>query len=409
MPDDSKDQPGNYGNPEIPAAAPEKGSPVSSRQNGHEAIRAVLERRRPERLIYAPNYWQWFSHQRAHGTLPAEIAHCQTQLELLQTLGLDVFSRNVYCDQRRCWFGGLSECQFQDIRVEQTETPAGNDLLITRTFHTSAGDLTERQRHVHDQSTLVQEKFTVSDTARELDAYEQLVASRRWKFIAERYQRQQRQVGQHGLVVAGELFSPLKMLHFDLGPEETTFLLLDHPDRVAELLAQHEQAQLDLVRQMAESGVPVMMAMDNLDTLFHTPRYVEQYSASFYEQASRICHEWGSLFFIHACGRQRANLKQIAALGVDGLEGVASPPLGDVELDEAFALTGDRFLLTGGLSAADVDRLQTRKATRLYVRQLFDRLRPYAHRFLFASACNTAFTTRWEQLIWLRDAWLEFE
>ena len=160
---------------------------------------------------------------------------------------------------------------------------------------------------------------------------------------------------------------------------------------------------------MAKYGVPAMMAMDNLDTMFHSPRYVEQYSASFYEQASQICHQHGSLFFIHACGRQRANLKLIASLGVDGLEGVASPPLGDVELDEAFGQTGDRFILTGGISAADLDRLQSREAVRAYVQQLFDRLRPHAHRFVFASACNTAITTRWEQLVWLRDAWREFE
>ena len=81
-----------------------------------------------------------------------------------------------------------------------------------------------------------------------------------------------------------------------------------------------------------------MMAMDNLDSVFHPPPYVEQYAASFYEQASQICHEHGSTFFIHACGQQRANLRLISSLGVDGLEGVASPPLGDGELDEACAM-----------------------------------------------------------------------
>ncbi len=379
------------------------------RQNGSEAIRAVLARRRPDRFVYAPNYWQWFSHHRNHGTLPDEILHCQTQLQLLQHLGLDVFSRNIYCDQKRCWFGGLVECQFTGVEVQQTETSVGDDLFIDRVYHTDAGVLTERQRHVFDQSTLVQDKFTVDDYASELDAYEQLVRGRRWSFLPERYEQQQQQVGDDGIVVAGELFSPLKMLHFELGPEDTTFLLVDHPERAADLMAAHEQAQLDLVRQMADHGVPAMMAMDNLDSTFHSPQYVERYSAKFYEQASRICHDRGSTFFIHACGQQGANLRFIASLGVDGLEGVASPPLGDVELDEAFAATGDRFILTGGISAAEVDRLQSRDEVRVYVKQLFDRLRPFAHRFLFASACNTAFTTRWEQLIWFRDAWREFE
>ncbi len=377
-------------------------------QTPRQAVKGLLARSPTDRFLYAPNYWQWLSHHRRHGTLPDEIAHCATQLELLEYLGVDVFSRNVYCDQTHCWYGGLCETQWEGVDVQQTETAAGNDLLIDRIYRTVAGNLIERQRYDHVQSTLVQVEFTVDDYGSQLDAYEHLVHGRRWRFLAERYEKIQQRVGEGGIVIAGELFSPLKMLHFDLGAEDTTFLLLDHPDRAAELLAVHERAQLDLVRQMARGGVPAMMAMDNLDTAFHPPKYVEQYSASFYEQASRICHEHGSTFFIHACGQQRANLKFIASLGVDGLEGVAAPPLGDVQFDEALAMTGDRFLITGGISAAETDRLQTRDAAFAYVRQLFDRLRPYAHRFVFAASCNTSISTRWEQLVWFRDAWREF-
>ena len=120
-----------------------------------------------------------------------------------------------------------------------------------------------------------------------------------------------------------------------------------------------------------------------------------------------MCHDKGSKFFIHACGRQRANLKLIASLGVDGLEGVAYPPLGDVELDEALAATGERFIVTGGISAAETDRLATRDAVFQYVGNLFRRMRPFLHRFVFAASCNTAITATWEQLVWFRDAWRE--
>jgi uroporphyrinogen-III decarboxylase len=183
---------------------------------------------------------------------------------------------------------------------------------------------------------------------------------------------------------------------------------MDQPDRTAELLRIHEQSQIDLVRQIAQAGVPAMVSMDNLDAVFHSPSYVQQYSASFYERASRICHENGSAFFIHACGQQRANLKLIASLDVDGLEGVAYPPLGDVQLDEALELTGDRFIITGGISAAEFDRLRIREDMFHYVRQLFERVTPYAHRFIFSASCNTPITARWEQLVWLRDAWREY-
>ena len=377
-------------------------------QTGQQAIRAVLQRQRPERFVYAPNYWQWLAHHQHHGTLPDEVADGQDQLPWLHYLGVDVFSRNIYCDQRRRWFGGLSEIVWEGILPDSRERVEGRDLVLDRVYHTSAGTLTERQRYDHAQSTLVQEKFLVDDYVDQLDRYERLVHGRTWRFLPARYQQHQRRVGDDGLVLAGELCSPLKMLHVDLGPENTTYLLADEPDRTAQLLAVHEQAQLALVRQMAEAGVPAMIAMDNLDAAFHSPRYVQQYSASFYEQASRICHQHGAMFFIHACGQQRANLKQIASLGVDGLEGVAYPPLGDVQLDEALELTGDRFIVTGGISAAETDQLQTRQAVFQYVRQLFERMRPFSHRFIFSASCNTPITARWEQLVWFRDAWREY-
>ena len=361
----------------------------------------ILDRRTLGRIAYAPNYWQWFAHHRNHGLLPPEIAHCRDQLEMIQELGLDVFSRNIYCDEQRGWWGGLSEVVWDGGEREWFE---GRDRIIERTY----GKLTERLRYVYEESTLVQKKFAVDDYANQLDDLEALLRARRWRFMPECYAALQRRVGDKGVVVAGELHSPLKMLHVLLGPQDTTYCLMDYPERTAELLALHEAAQLDLVRQMAQAGVRVMMAMDNLDSAFHPPHYVERYSASFYEKASRICHEHGSLFFIHACGHQRDNLPLIASLGVDGLEGVAFPTLGDVELDEAMRLSGDRLIITGGISAQEFERLRTREQVFTYVRELSDRMRPFAHRFMLSASCNTPYTAPWQTLVWLRDAWREY-
>ena len=288
-------------------------TPVS----GVAALAAVLDRRCPPRIPYAPNYWQWFAHQRNHGLLPQELTGCPGQLELIRELGLDVFSRNLYCDEKRGWFGGLAEVIWEDVEFTEQERFEGRDRIIERTYRTRAGDLTERLRYVWSESTLVQEKFAVTEDPRDLDALAALLQARRWRFAPERYANWKARVGPDGFVVAGELCSPLKMLHLVAGLVETTYLLTDQPQRMAELLALHEAAMLDLVRQMASAGVRVMMAMDNLDVAFHPPRLVEQCSASFYEQASAICHQHGSLLFIHAFGRQRANLKLIASYGVD--------------------------------------------------------------------------------------------
>ncbi|MBN2291872.1 MAG: hypothetical protein JXM70_05570 [Pirellulales bacterium] len=370
-------------------------------------INKILNRETPDRIVYAPNYWQWFAHHANHGILPDEIKDCADQLEMIRRLGLDVFSRNIYCDQRRAWFGGLAEERWDGVEATGEEEQCGGDLLFRKIYRTRSGELTERLKYIFEESTLVQEEFLVDDYMNQLPVFREFVSGRRWSFDADRYRAEQEKVGPDGVVIAGELHSPLKMLHFLANPVQTTYMLVDREDEVREICALHEEAQLDLVRQMAEAGVRVMMAMDNLDSTFHPPRYVEQYSASFYQRAAEICHRHGALFFIHACGNQKANLSLISSLGVDGLEGVAYPPLGDTQLDEAFAMTHDSFIITGGISGIETGNLKSRDEVFRYVEDLFNRVRPYANRFVLSASCNTSVDAKWETLVHFRDAWRE--
>jgi hypothetical protein len=100
-------------------------------------------------------------------------------------------------------------------------------------------------------------------------------------------------------------------------------------------------------------------------------------------------------------------LPVVAALGVDGLEGVAFPPLGDVELDDAERLAGDRLIITGGISAIETEKFASYDDTRRYLEELLRRMRPFAHRFMLSASCNTSIATPWRVLEWFRDAWRE--
>ncbi len=93
---------------------------------------------------------------------------------------------------------------------------------------------------------------------------------------------------------------------------------------------------------------------------------------------------------------------------MDGLEGVALPPLRDVELDEAMALAGDRLIITGGISAFEFERLHTRAEVFEYVRRLFQRMKPHAHRLILSASCATPYTAPWPTLLHFRDAWREY-
>ena len=377
---------------------------ISSKEN----IVKILNNQIPSGFVYAPNYWQWFSHHKNHGILPDEIKHCETQLDLLNYLGVNVFSRNIYCRQEEYWFGGICEEYFEDgTMITNTETN-GHNKITKRDYYLNKGILSEKLVYLFDESTIVQKEFLITDYLSQADLLEQFVSSRKWRFNKIRYDQICRTVGDSGIVIVGEFFSPLKMLHIAMGPVNSVYFLMEQPEFSSRILALHEAAQLDLVRECVLNGVNVLMSMDNLDTMFHPPDYVEAYSASFYEKASAICHENGSRFFIHACGNQKDNLKLINSLGVDGLEGFAFPPLGDIELEDAMKITSDSFIITGGISAMETRNLKSKKEVFRYVEDLFKRMSPYKNRFVFSSSCNTSIDTGWNTIKYFRDAWLEY-
>ena len=378
------------------------------RDSAKTEIERILNHQTPSRFIYSPNYWQWFKHQKDHNLLPDEIRHCETLLELYNYLGVDVFSRNIYSDPERYWFGGICDEFYDDFEVSENKTLSGKDKVVTKEYRSSKGALNEKLIYVYNESTLVQNKFLVTDYLTDFEVFKHLVANRRWVFNKEKYNNVSQLVGDKGIVIAGEFFSPLKMLHFAMGPVNTVYFLMEYPEKANQLVQLHEKAQLDCITQCVENGVKVVMSMDNLDTMFHPPDYVQEYSSSFYIKASDICHTNRANFFIHACGQQKDNLGLISSCNVDGLEGVASPPLGDVMLDEVMSVTRDGFIITGGISAMETRDLKTKEAIFNYVEDLFIKMLPCKSRFIFSSSCNTAIDTSWETIKYFRDAWLYY-
>ena len=371
-------------------------------------IEKILAHEQPSRFVYAPNYWQWFKHQTSHNQLPDEISHCNTLLDLYNYLGVDIFSRNIYSDPEKYWFGGICDEVLDNFEIFERKTLSGKDRIISREYRTSGGILDEKLTYIFNESTLVQTKFLVNDYVKDYEVFRHFLENRRWELNIDKFNSISRSVGENGLVIAGEFFSPLKMLHLAMGPVNTVYFLMEYPEKARELVLLHEMAQLKCIEQTVKKGVRVVMAMDNLDTMFHPPDYVEEYSSSFYKKASEICHSKGALFFIHACGQQKDNLKLISSYGVDGLEGVASPPLGDVMLDEAMRCTQEDFIITGGISAMETRDLKTRDEIFDYVEKLFRKMLPNKNRFIFSSSCNTAIDTSWETIKNFRDAWLAF-
>jgi len=370
--------------------------------NSRQRILTVLEGGIPDRVPFAPNIWQWFEYQKLHGLLPPELADCTTQLQVMKILGVDIFSRNLLTDNRTQWIGGHATTVYREVGVE--EQIEGNHRKVI--YHTPHETLSEVFFYDEQGSTLVQEEYLFKDFDKEYAAWKSLFEDRQIVFDYGSYRKLDREVGEDGLVMVGEVACPLKQLHFFARADNTVYLLYDHEKEMMELMEIYAEKALALMRELVSKGIKVIMTMDNLDSLFYTPDFFERYCADFYSKAAGICHAAGAWYFSHACGRQRDILPQVVACGIDGLEGIAFPPLGDTELWEARE-AGDKFIVEGGLSAVELEGEVTRADAERYIEHLFDKMRPF-ERFILSMSCNTSILTKWDTLRYYRDAWLKY-
>jgi len=138
-----------------------------------------------------------------------------------------------------------------------------------------------------------------------------------------------------------------------LGWSEGLMVLMDGEKEIGELVALAESQIRDFSRSMAKLlgkyGSVIFLSPDNLDGMFVSPAYFEQYLAEGYAAVSRILHEYDSFLMVHGGGPLGRILEQIGRSGIDCIAGICGPPQGDTTLKEAREKTGGNTILWGGI------------------------------------------------------------
>ncbi len=186
--------------------------------------------------------------------------------------------------------------------------------------------------------------------------------------------------------------------------------MMDHPEEMKVLAQIHEEKALAFLEKIVDNAdTQVFISLDNLDSAFYSPYLYREFCQSFFTHAAEIAHSRGKIFTVHACGHNKALMRLVGACGVDCLEGITPPPMGDVPLSQARAMTGyANFTVNGGMDTSHLEiRDNAEQEITGYVRQLFESMGDKRH-FIFASSCTTPLATPWENLVCFRDAAREY-
>ncbi|MCX6619823.1 MAG: hypothetical protein NTY38_01835, partial [Acidobacteria bacterium] len=238
------------------------------------------------------------------------------------------------------------------------------------------------------------------------DAIRYMLEAREYIFDVTEFQLWVSRLGDGGIVMVPFTQSPLKTFHWLAGPGQATLFMMDHPDEMQLLAGIHTRKALALLESVVSlPDAQVFIALDDLDSVFYSPGLYRAYCDDFFRRAGEIIHRAGKYLVVHACGHGRALLPLVGRSGIDCLEGLTPPPLGNVSLAGARAHTGSpTFTVNGGMDSPHQElRDNAERAIHDYTRNLFSEMGDKRH-FIYASSCTTSVLTPWENLKHFRDA-----
>jgi hypothetical protein len=282
---------------------------------------------------YLPDLRLWYRWHHAHRTLPA-VWQDSALADIAAALGVPAWQTV------RPW-----SVETPGVEI-QTQQSAGKRVI---SYHTTAGTLQERWSLGPDGDWW-QMEYPVK-TAGDLPAASALVAARTYHLKLDELALMQGESGEAGILAAELPMQPYSdILHTLLGWAEGLMLFKSEGrPRLVEMLAMLDEKLRILAGQMAALPGEIVLAPDNLDGQYISPRTFREHLAGSYRQTAEMLHAQGKRLVVHVGGPAGRLLPLLAEAGVDAVEGIAGPPQGDTALAEARAAAGPDLVLWGGI------------------------------------------------------------
>lgn len=253
----------------------------------------------------------------------------------IRRLGINGFIAHVGGDVFN-YYGTCWKERHDKARILET---TGSDGSVRREYRTPLGSLFETLRgQIHREWRLKEERdyviarYFIDDTSY-LPDYAAYVAL-------------DREIGDRGIAFPYLPASPVQeLIQRYAGVDGFAYHLQDFRPTVESLMEAMHRKNEELYRIAAASPAPWMMTCENTSTRMTSPTVFLEYSRHHLTRFAQIAHEGGKTALAHMCGHIHDMLPHIRGTGLDGLNYVTPPPLGDTEWSEVFRVLGDDFIV----------------------------------------------------------------
>ena len=153
----------------------------------------------------------------------------------------------------------------------------------------------------------------------------------------------------------GEVTSPLDYLLDLLGYENGLMAMITDPEKVTRILERFTVGVVNMSTEMAAHPCvdAIKISSPFAGMGFMSPEFYRQFELPHLTRVSDAIKAQGIPAYVHTCGHIHDRLEIMAESGVPGLECLDPPPIGNVELDDAFERIGKDMFIKGNIDSVN--------------------------------------------------------
>lgn len=166
------------------------------------------------------------------------------------------------------------------------------------------------------------------------------------------------ELGDEGVLVAGGFQEAMYTINVLTGSEVWGYWLREQRELLHQLVGEAHRRQMHILKEMLAGGIDGVYGYVGPELCIPplaSPRDFDEFCVRYDKPMHDIIHEAGGMVWVHCHGKMGPVLERFAEEGIDCLNPLEPPPMGDVTVAEARQRTGGRMTTEGGIEVGDME------------------------------------------------------
>lgn len=344
---------------------------MKAAMTGRERILTAIAHQEPDRVPVSPRYSAWMTAEYGHWTLA-------TALEKLPDVD---FMPIVNDGTPNYLISYPDEYDLPEVSVDQAQYREGDYEIVERTFHTPAGDLSDRTkippagREFGVSPNPIRTEHLVKGPE-DLEALQYILPEINANF--DHVHEAQAIIGDRGVVMVCVQSALTDHAGNARSMQDLMVDYYDNRDFFDELLDLFHQRSLAIVKAALEGGAQFIFGSwyyNSLSTGWSPAMFEELFVPQIREHVA-LTHSYGAYYDYFDDGKLMGTMEMIADTGVHVLETCTPPPVGDFDLAYAKERIGDKTTLKGYVDLLYVIKYGTPELIEKTVRKAMEIAKP---------------------------------